>query len=222
MTKEEIKDFKKFLNEKNIFLMFTQNYRNNRLTINPPTWEAYLDKARVENVIPQAFVYPKSIYDKDFWLAMHEEWLKRIYTKRAVRSEAAQLDCLDLEIIDVKSRTTSSGLPKNTCSLSLKGGKRLTLNQEHSKMIAKKLSTHMLLTRSRKTTDVVLMFNRQKGIGVKFRTGSSSLMFNNAELASHLIDLLDLDPEQTYFLLDIELLAETKDYLLFKIKKGIR
>ena len=222
MTNEEIKDFKKFLNEKNIFLMFTQNYRNNRLTINPPTWEAYLDKARVENVIPQAFVYPKSIYDKDFWLAMHEEWLKRIYTKRAVRSEAAQLDCLDLEIIDVKSRTTCLGLPKNTCSLSLNGGKRLTLNQEHSKMIAKKLSTHMLLTRSRKTTDVVLMFNRQKGIEVKFRTGSSSLMFNNAELASHLIDLLDLDPEQTYFLLDIELLAETKDYLLFKIKKGIR
>ena len=80
----------------------------------------------------------------------------------------------------------------------------------------------MLLTRSRKTTDVVLMFNRQKGIEVKFRAGSSSLMFNNAELASHLIDLLDLDPEQTYFLLDIELLAETKDYLLFKIKKGIR
>ena len=202
MTNEEIKDFKKFLNEKNIFL--------------------YLDKARVENVIPQAFVYPKSIYDKDFWLAMHEEWLKRIYTKRAVRSEAAQLDCLDLEIIDVKSRTTCMGLPKNTCSLSLKGGKRLTLNQEHSKMIAKKLSTHMLLTRSRKTTDVVLMFNRQKGIEVKFRAGSSSLMFNNAELASHLIDLLDLDPEQGYFLLDIELLAETKDYLLFKIKKGIR
>ena len=59
MTKEEIKDFKKFLNEKNIFLMFTQNYRNNRLTINPPTWEAYLEKARAENVIPQAFVYPK-------------------------------------------------------------------------------------------------------------------------------------------------------------------
>jgi hypothetical protein len=42
-------------------------------------------------------------------------------------------------------------------------------------------------------------------------------------LASHLIDLLDLDPAKEYFLLDIELLAETKDYLLFMIKnKGIR
>ena len=115
---------------------------------------------------------------------MHEEWLKRIYTKRAVRSEAAQLDCLDLEIIDVKSRTTCMGLPKNTCSLSLNGGKRLTLNQEHSKMIAKKLSTHMLLTRSRKTTDVVLMFNRQKGIEVKFRPGTTSLQFNNGTSGS--------------------------------------
>ena len=219
MTKDEIKDFKKFLHEKNIFLMFTQNYRNNRLTINPPTLDAYLEKARVENVIPQAFVYPKSIYDKDFWLAMHEEWLKRISAKRADRSEATQLDSLDLEIINIKSRTTCLGLPKDTCSLSLNGGKRLTLNMEHSKMVAKKLSTHMLLTRSRRTTDVVLMFNRQKGIEVKFRAGSSSLQFNNVELANHLIDLLDLDPEQNYFLLDIELLSETKDYLLFVIKK---
>ena len=124
MTKEEIKDFKKFLHEKNIFLMFTQNYRNYRLTINPPTWEAYLENARVENVIPQAFVYPKSIYDKDFWLAMHEEWQKRISAKRAVYREATQLEYLDLEIIDVKSRTSCLGLPKNTCSLSRlkKGG----------------------------------------------------------------------------------------------------
>ena len=219
MTKNEIKDFKKFLHEKNIFLMFTQNYRNNRLTINPPTLDAYLEKARAENVIPQAFVYPKSIYDKDFWLAMHEEWLKRISAKRADRSEATQLDSLDLEIINIKSRTTCLGLPKDTCSLSMNGGKRLTLNMEHSKMVAKKLSTHMLLTRSRRTTDVVLMFNRQKGIEVKFRAGSSSLQFNNVELANHLIDLLDLDPEQNYFLLDIELLSETKDYLLFVIKK---
>jgi len=218
MTKEEIKDFKKFLHEKNIFLMFTQNYRNNRLTINPPNLDAYLEKARAENVIPQAFVYPKSIYDKDFWLAMHEEWQKRISIKRADHSEAAQLESLDLEIIDVKSRTTCLGLPKDTCSLSLRGGNRLTLNQEHSKLVAKKLSTHMLLTRSRQTTDVVLMFNRQKGIEVKFRAGSSSLQFNNADLACHLIELLELDIKKEYFLLDIEMLSETKDYLLFMLK----
>ena len=90
---------------------------------------------------------------------------------------------------------------------------------EDSKRVAKKLSTHMLLTRSRQTADVVLMFNRQKGIEVKFRPGTTSLQFNNTELASRLMELLDLDASQDYFLLNIEQLSETKDYLLFTIKK---
>ena len=223
MNKKEIKDFKEFLKERNIDLMFSTFYRQNRLTVNPPTIEEYLEKARVENVIPQAFVYPQKLYGKEFWLSIHDEWMEMIQQSRAEKAESDQLESLGLEIIDVKSKSTCLGLPKNTCSLSLKGGNRFTLNMEHSKMVAKKLSTHMLLTRSRKTTDVVLMFNRQKGIEVKFRTGSSSLQFNNAELAGHLIDLLDLNPEQSYFLLDIEVLSETKDYLLFKIKgKGRR
>ena len=63
------------------------------------------------------------------------------------------------------------------------------------------------------------MFNRQRGIEVKFKPGSNGgLQFNNTELANHLIDLLDLNPDQEYFQLGIELLAETKDYLLFKLK----
>ena len=219
MTKTEIQEFKRFLHVRNIYLMFSQNYRQNRLSVNPPTLEGYLERAKAESVIPQAFIYPKTIYGKDFWLSIHEEWVERIREQRADRSETAQLDSLDLEIIDVKSRSNCLGLPKNTCSLSLRGGKRFTLNQEHSRMVAKKLSTHMLLTRSRQTTDVVLMFNRTRGIEVKFKSGTSSLQFNNAELANHLIELLDLDPEKEYFQLGIELLAETKDYLLFMLKK---
>ncbi len=219
MNRTEIKDFKKFLNDRDIFMMFTQNYRQNHLTSNPPTLDAYLEKAKAESVIPLAFVYPKSIYGKDFWLAIHEEWNERLGALRATRSESEQLTSLGLEIIDIKSKGNCFGLPRNTCSLNLKSGNRLTLNIEDSKLVARKLSTHMLLTRSRQTTDVVLMFNRQRGIEVKFRPGSSSLQFNNAELASHLIALLDLDPEQMYFLLGIELLAETKDYLLFKLRR---
>ena len=219
MNKIEIKDFKKFLNERNVLLMFSTNYRQNHLTVNPPTLDEYLEKARVENVIPQAFVYPQTIYGKEFWLSIHDEWMKKIQQSRAEKAESDQLESFGLEIIDIQSKTNYHGLPKNTCSLSLKGGNRLTLNMEHSKMVAKKLSTHMLLTRSRQSTDVVLMFNRQKGIEVKFRAGSSSLQFNNAELASHLVDLLNLDTEKAYFLLDIKLLSETKDYLLFTIKK---
>ena len=219
MNRIEIKEFKKFLNERNIFMLFSQNYRNHHLTVNPSTMEAYLEKVKAENVIPLAFVYPKTIFGKDFWLAIHEEWNRRLNRQRTGRSATEQFDCLDLEIIDVKAKSSSQGLPKNTCSLSLRGGNRLTLNIEHSKMVAKKLSTHMLLTRSRNTTDVVLMFNRTKGLEVKFKPGTSSLQFNNAELASRLMELLNLDPEEEYFHIGIEVLTETKDFLLFVLKK---
>ena len=219
MNKSEIKNFKKFLNERNVLLMFSTCYRQHRLTVNPPTLDEYLEKARVENVIPQAFVYPQKLYGKEFWLSIHDEWIKLIQQSRAEKAESDQLESLGLEIIDVHSRSSCLGLPKNTCSLSLRGGKRFTLNMDDSKRVAKKLSTHMLLTRSRQTADVVLMFNRQKGIEVKFKPGSSSLQFNNSELASHLIELLDLDPEKEYFQIGIEVLAETKDYLLFMLKK---
>ena len=218
MNRTEIQEFKRFLHVRELFGMFSQYYRTNHLTSNPTSLDAYLEKAKAESVIPLAFVYPKTIYGKDFWLAIHEEWNQHLQEERAERSEADQLSCLGLEVIDIQTRTTCTGLPKNTCSLSLRGGNRFTLNLEHSKMVAKKLSTHMLLTRSRQTTDVVLMFNRQRGIEVKFRTGSSSLQFNNAELANQLIKLLELDSEKEYFQIRIEVLAETKDYLLFMLK----
>ena len=219
MNRQEIQEFKRFLHVRELYTMFSAYYRQNRLTTNPPTLEAYLEKAKAESVIPMAFVYPKSLYGKDFWLAIHEEWNQHLAEQRADRNEAEQLGGLDLEIIDIQSRSSNMGLPKNTCSLNLKGGKRFTLNVEQSKMVAKKLSTHMLLTRSRQTTDVVLMFNRSRGIEVKFRTGSSSLQFNNTELANHLVELLKLDPQKEYFQIGIELLSETKDYLLFMLKK---
>ena len=218
MNKQEIQEFKRFLHVRELYTMFSAYYRQNHLSTNPPTLEAYLEKAKAESVIPMAFVYPKSLYGKDFWLAIHEEWNQHLAEQRADRNEAEQLGGLDLEIIDIQSRGSNMGLPKNTCSLNLKGGKRFTLNVEQSKMVAKKLSTHMLLTRSRQTTDVVLMFNRSRGIEVKFRTGSSSLQFNNTELANHLVELLKLDPQKEYFQIGIELLSETTDYLLFMLK----
>ena len=219
MNRTEIEDFKRFLHVRDIYGEFSLNYRTNRLRVNPPSLDAYLEKAKAESVIPMAFIYPNTVYNKDYWLDVQKEWMQHLNEVRAQASEAAQLDYLGLEIIDVQSRTNYHGLPKNTCSLSLKGGYRLTLNLEQSKMVAKKLSTHMLLTRSRQSTDVVLMFNRSKGIEVKFKPGSSSLQFNNADLASHLIELLELDTKKEYFHIGIELLSETKDYLLFILKK---
>lgn len=219
MTQNEIRDFKKFLDEQNAYLVFEKTYKENRMSINPKKLEDYLELTRADIVIPQAFIYPKGIYGKDFWLALNKEWTKLLKQKRAEHSEAVQLDGFDLEVIDIQPKSSCLGLPKDTCSLSLRGGKRLTLNMEHSKMVAKKLSTHMLLTRSRQTTDVVLMFNRQRGIEVKFKPGSNGLLFNNSELCNQLMELLELDPSKDYFQLGIELLAETKDYLLFMLKK---
>ena len=219
MTQNEIKDFKKFMVEQNAFMVFERIYSQNRMSINPKNLEDYLELTRADIVIPQAFIYPKGIYGRDFWLALNKEWTRQLNQKRAEHSEAVQLEGFDLEVIDVHKKCSCQGLPKDTCSLSLRGGKRLTLNVEHSRMIAKKLSTHMLLTRSRQTTDVVLMFNRQRGIEVKFKPGTNGLQFNNTELANHLIDLLELDPKQEYFQLGIELLTETKDHLLFMLKK---
>ena len=76
MTRTEIQEFKRFLHERNIDMVFSQNYRQNHLSVNPTSMEDYLEKAKVENVIPQAFVYPKSIFGKDFWLAIDEEWVE--------------------------------------------------------------------------------------------------------------------------------------------------
>ena len=168
MTQNEIKDFKKFMNDQDAYQVFEKTYNENRMTFNPKKLEDYLELTQADIVIPQAFIYPETVYDKNFWLALHDKWKKRLNQKRAEHSEAVQLEDLDLEVIDIHSKSSCLGLPKDTCSLSLRGGKRLTLNMEHSKMVAKKLSTHMLLTRSRQTTDVVLMFNRQRGIEVKF------------------------------------------------------
>ena len=220
MTKQEIKAFRDFLEERDVMLMFSHNYRVSHLTVNPASMSDYLAQAKAENVIPQAFVYPKSIYGKDFWLAIHQEWVERV---KAMRGEEAGDRCLadlDLEVIEVGQSGRNFGLPKDTCSLNIKGtGHRLTLNMAHSRMVNKKLATRLLLTRNRQTGDVVLMFNRERGIELKFRPGTDSLQINNAELAARLEELLSLDVRQEYFLLHIEVLTETRDFLLFTVKK---
>lgn len=222
MTNSEKKDFKNFMTDRNFYLMFCNNYRRNKMAINPQTIDGYLDSVKAENVIPQAFVYPKTKFGKDFWLGVHEDWLAVLEDRRVNRSGLDMMDRLELEEIELVGRNICSGLPTNTCSLNLRNGNRLSLNIEHSKLVAKKLSTKMLLTRSRMTTDVVLMFNRVKGIDLKFRPskgGSSSLQINNMDMADHLIRLLDLEAEKEYFQLHIEVLTETKDMILFKVSK---
>ena len=101
MTQNEIRDFKKFLDEQNAYLVFEKTYKENRMSINPKKLEDYLELTRADIVIPQAFIYPKGIYGKDFWMTLNMEWTTLLKQKRAEHSEAVQLEGLDLEVIDV-------------------------------------------------------------------------------------------------------------------------
>ena len=71
MTQTEIRDFKKFMNDQNAYMVFEKYYNENRMTFNPKRLDDYLERTRADIVIPQAFIYPKGIYGKDFWLALN-------------------------------------------------------------------------------------------------------------------------------------------------------
>ena len=102
MKNSEIQMFKQFLSDKKISQVFAETYKKNHLMTNPASLDEYLEKTRAENVIPQAFSYPNNYFGKQFWLGVNEEWTQIISHQKAVNREAIQLDCLDLEVIDMK------------------------------------------------------------------------------------------------------------------------
>ena len=104
MNRKEISEFKKFLSEKQLYGMFTLNYRQYRLTNNPSNMEDYLERAKAESVISMAFIYTKSLYGKDFWLSLQEEWIRNLRKQHYEFREMEQLESLDLEIIDIKQK----------------------------------------------------------------------------------------------------------------------
>ena len=46
MTQNEIRDFKKFMNDQNAFMVFEKTYNENRMTFNPKKLEDYLEMTR--------------------------------------------------------------------------------------------------------------------------------------------------------------------------------
>ena len=79
MNKQLIKKFKKYLKSKSAFYIYLKMYRDCRLSINPASPEDYLSQTKPHLAIPGAFAYPKpevSIYDRDYWLALHEGWME--------------------------------------------------------------------------------------------------------------------------------------------------
>ncbi len=210
------------MTERNLYLMFATNYRQNRMSSNPPVMENYLELTRAECVLTMAFVYPKNIYGKDFWLSINEEWQKMLHRQRSMRNGLEQLNRMNLEVIAMREKAAVTCLTSNTCSLNIKNGYVLTLNSVHSRLLEKYRTSKLLLTRSRQTGDVVLMFNRSKGIEARLKHSRGekfNVVVNCRDLACHLIELLELDAQEEYFRLNIDLLSENMDTVLFKVRK---
>lgn len=216
--------FKKFLMERDLYKVFINLYRKNRMSKNPPEMEIYLEESNVESVILNAFLLTKDIfYGKDFWQPIQEEWTRKVELLRTARNEAELMERYNLEVIDLPERKSNlQGLAAGTCSLNLKNGNRLTLNQKDSNRVIKAKGTKLMLTQSRRTLDVVLMFNRSKGLDVKIkrqRNDKNNVQVNGKDLATNLIDLLGLDETEEYFVLHIEKLEETKEMVLFRVRQ---
>ena len=48
MTQSEIRDFKKFMNDQDTFVVFEKYYNENRMTFNPKKLEDYLEQTRAD------------------------------------------------------------------------------------------------------------------------------------------------------------------------------
>ena len=51
MTQTEIRDFKKFMNDQNAYMVFEKYYNENRMTFNPKRLDDYLERTRADIVM---------------------------------------------------------------------------------------------------------------------------------------------------------------------------
>ena len=212
--------FENFLTKKNVLNLFFTLYTENRMLVNPVDCEEYLTKTRADRVIPMAFTYPKSTYGKDFWLNIHQEWVETLEGVKAHHVEMELMESLDLDFVDLEHRVTM-GIPKNCCSLINDRNHRMSLNHEHSKEVVSRGFTRMSLARSQSTGGVVLMFNKVRGIRIR-TYGHDQIMtvvVNSVDLCDKLERMLDVEPSPERTLLKCNMLAATKDYVVFQIER---
>ena len=163
MRKDLRKKFKKYLESKSALCIYMKMYRERHLAVNPARLEDFLEQTTPNLAIPGAFVYPSSklsVYDRDFWLALHEGWLALLEASQREEEEMTLLG--DVDFIDVEKRI-AFGMGPDTASLNQRAGYRLTFNQAHTKLIAESGLKLVALGQSRTTGEVLLMINNQRG-----------------------------------------------------------
>ena len=130
MRKDLRKKFKKYLESKSALCIYMKMYRERHLSVNPTRLEDFLEQTTPNLAIPGAFVYPSSklsVYDRDFWLALHEGWLDLLETTQREEEEMTLLG--DVDFIDVEKRI-AFGMGPDTASLNQRAGYRLTFNHD--------------------------------------------------------------------------------------------
>ena len=160
MTNKQKKNFVDFLQSKSAFYIYMKTYRERHLSINPDSMQDFLRDTEPQLAIIGAFVYPKhelSVYNRDFWLKINEEWLRHLENNK--QEEETHSLLVDVDFIDVEKRMIS-GLGKDTASLNRRASGRLTFNQEHSKLIINSKMKLVALGQSRTTGDYIkISFN---------------------------------------------------------------
>lgn len=105
MTNKQKKNFVDFLQSKSAFYIYMKTYRERHLSINPDNMQDFLRDTEPQLAIIGAFVYPKhelSVYNRDFWLKINEEWLRHLENNK--QEEETHSLLVDVDFIDVEKR----------------------------------------------------------------------------------------------------------------------
>jgi hypothetical protein len=220
MEKRLVKKFKKFLESRSALFIYMKTYRERHLSINPDNWDDFLRQTTPELVIPGAFVYPSSnysIYNRDFWLSLHETWMSLLENDKQTEEEHHLL--ADVDFFDVEKRLIN-GLGKDTASLNMRYTDRLTFNQEHTGLIVGSGLKLVALGQSRTSGDVLLMISNQRGITYNVAehsksAGGRNVVVGSKDFCQKLSRLLGIDDD--YALLNCKMVANNINMILFTL-----
>lgn len=220
MTNKQKKNFVDFLQSKSAFYIYMKTYRERHLSINPDNMQDFLRDTEPQLAIIGAFVYPKhelSVYNRDFWMKIHEDWLQHLAKSKA--EEEAQSLLGDVDFFDIEKRMFSC-LGKDTASLNRRATGRFTFNQEHTKLILKSGLKRVALGQSRTTGEVLLMVNNQRGITHTISehrkvTFTRNVVVGSKDFCEKVSKLLAI--EEDYALLECKLVSKSVNMLLFTL-----
>ena len=220
MTSKLKKKFLDYLQSRSAFYTYLKMYRDRHLSINPDDLQEFLRQTDPRMAVTGAFTFPKSevsIYDRQFWLKIHDGWMAHIEALENEEEEESLIG--DVDFFDIEKRI-SAGLGKDTASVNTRLGHRLTFNREQTETITASGLTLAALGQSRTSGSVLLMISNKRGItfsvseASRKRTGRN-VVINSKDFCDKLCTLLGIDKE--YTLLECKLVNKSVSMILFEL-----